>query len=460
MTANQSITPLTYAINDQGHSCVGGVDLTELAAAYGTPLYALDAATFRAMAAAYHDALENHYPKDALALYAAKANLSMGLCKLADNLGLGLDVVSGGELYTAVQAGFPVEKVFFNGNNKSADEIELALQYKVGRITVDNPDELALIHEVASRKGVRAEILLRISPGIECHTHDYIKTGQLDSKFGFHLGELSAALDAITTQYRDTMALKGLHAHIGSQIFETRPYEDLVETMFNIYYNIRASYGGLILPDLNLGGGLGVAYQSKDDPLNIEDAVATICQKAARYAEKLDYPLPRLLLEPGRSMVATAGITLYTVGTRKTVPGVRKYVSVDGGMGDNIRPALYQAEYSATLANKAALPVDETVTIAGKYCESGDVLIRKLEIPTAEPGDVLAVFGTGAYNYSMASTYNRVPRPAMVLLENGAVHLLVRRETYDHLSALDVIPSYLMNPDPKPIPLAAQNRLE
>lgn len=460
MTANQSVTPLTYTINAQGHSCVGGVDLVELAAAYGTPLYALDAATFRAMASAYQDTLQAHYPREALTLYAGKANLTMGLCKLADNQGLGLDVVSGGELYTAIQAGFPAEKIVFNGNNKSADEIEWALHYKVGRITVDNADELALIHETATRKGVRAEILLRISPGIECHTHDYIKTGQIDSKFGFPLSDLSSVLDALTTRYRQTMTLKGLHAHIGSQIFEIRPYEDLVETMLNIYYNIRSAYDGLILPDLNLGGGLGVAYQGKDDPLDIAEAVGRICRKLTAYAETLDYPLPRLLLEPGRSLVATAGITLYTVGSRKTVPGIRKYVAVDGGMGDNIRPALYQAPYSATLANKASLPVDETVTIAGKYCESGDILIQALEIPSPEPGDLLVVFGTGAYNYAMASTYNRVPRPAMALLDNGVAHLLVRRETYDHVSALDVIPSCLLNPEPKPISLVTRHQVE
>ena len=453
-SANQSIKPKTYSVNNQGHVCLDGVDVTELAKMYGTPLYILDATTFRAMAQVYTESLAEFYAGDALALYASKANLSMGICKLAQSEGLGLDVVSGGELYTAVQAEFPLEKVFFNGNNKSISEIEMALHHEVGRITVDNPDELELVHQVAEKKGVKANVLLRVSPGIECHTHDYIKTGQLDSKFGFNLSDLVPVMDKITTTYQDTIVLKGLHAHIGSQIFETRPYEDLVETLLNIYYNIRENYDGMILSDINLGGGIGVAYTDTDDPLNVAKVIEKVTRRLEQYAESLEYPLPRLMIEPGRSMVANAGVTLYELGSTKVVPGVRKYVAVDGGMGDNIRPALYQAEYSALIANKADAPADETVTIAGKYCESGDILIQRLEVPETEPGDLLMVFGTGAYNYSMASNYNRVPRPAVVLIENGEPHLLVRRESYEHITALDVIPSCLLSVDPDPAVVA------
>ncbi len=452
-TANQSVQPKSYHVNSLGHACIGDRDLVELTQTYGTPLYALDAETFRSMARTYTETLSEHYSEASLVLYASKANMNMGMCKLAESEGLGLDVVSGGELYTAIQAGFPLDNVFFNGNNKSIDEIELALHHEIGRITVDNPDELALIHEVATKKGVKANVLLRVSPGIECHTHDYIKTGQLDSKFGFNLSDLSPMMALITGEYKDSIELKGLHAHIGSQIFEVRPFDDLIETLLNVYYNIRENYNGLILTDLNLGGGLGVAYTSHDDPLNITQTLEHISKRLVRYANDLNYPLPRLMMEPGRSLIANAGVTLYTVGSSKSVPGIRKYVAVDGGMGDNIRPALYQAEYSAIIANKANRPIDETVTLAGKYCESGDILIRDLEIPAPEPGDTVLVFGTGAYNYSMASNYNRVPRPAVVLLEEGQAHLLVRRESYEDVAALDVIPSYLLNPEPKNSPV-------
>ncbi|MBY0404856.1 MAG: diaminopimelate decarboxylase, partial [Cyanobacteria bacterium] len=334
-------------------------------------------------------------------------------------------------------------KIFFNGNNKSEAEIALALTHGVGRITVDNFYELELIHKVAQARQIQANILLRITPGIECHTHDYIKTGQNDSKFGFDLSTLSEAVELITTKYKNTLCLKGLHAHIGSQIFEIKPYEDLIEILLNIYYNIRETYEGLVLEDLNIGGGMGIAYTQKDDPPNIESALETIIDKLNTYAEKLNYPLPRLMLEPGRSMVATAGVTLYTLGSVKEVPGVRKYVAIDGGMGDNIRPSLYQAEYTGLVANKANQTRTETVTIAGKYCESGDLLIKDFLTPPIEAGDLLMVFSTGAYNYSMASNYNRIPRPAMVLVENGKAHLLVKRETYEDLLREDLIPNHL-----------------
>ncbi len=453
---NTQSTPLTYEVGRDGRPRIAGVDLLELAREHGTPLYVMDEATIRTAAQTYRDTLKEVYPGESLPLYACKANMNLGLCKLMDQEQMGLDVVSGGELYTAIQAKFPMERIFFNGNNKTIEEIELAVHHRVGRITVDNFYELELIHQVASQKKCKVPVLLRITPGIECHTHDYIKTGHSDSKFGFDMADLAPAVDRIVGPYQETIELKGLHAHVGSQIFEIQPYIDLAEILLNIFYNIREAYSGLTLTDLNLGGGLGIQYTNDDDPPYIPKVLERISEKVQQYTEQLGYPLPRLLVEPGRSMVATAGVTLYTLGSRKVVPKVRTYLAVDGGMGDNIRPALYQAEYSAVVASKLEYPAEEMVTIAGKYCESGDVLIQNLAVPKVIPGDILLVFGTGAYNYSMASNYNRLPRPGMVLLENGHVHQLVRRETYDTLIQQDVIPSHLMGQlQPLPTPVSS-----
>jgi diaminopimelate decarboxylase len=440
---NASLKPITFHVDDNQQASVGGVSLLALAHTYGTPLYVLDEATLRASARAYRDALKASYSADTLPLYACKANMSLGLVKLMEQEGMGLDVVSGGEIYTAIHAAFPMERVLFNGNNKSRDEIEMAVQAGIGRISVDNFHDLALIHQAASAFNKKVNVLLRMTPGIECHTHDYIKTGHVDSKFGFDLSQLSAAIELILGEYKETIVLKGLHSHIGSQIFETKPYEDLIEIMLNIYYNIREQYSGLVLEDIDLGGGLGVTYTRHDDPPAVPNAVRQIVEKLTAYAKRLNYPLPRLLMEPGRSMVATAGLTLYAVGSTKDVPGLRKYVAIDGGMGDNIRPALYQAQYSAMVVSKIGAPVEENVTIVGKYCESGDVLIKGLPVPRLDAGDILAVFGTGAYNYTMASNYNRFPRPATVLVEGGKPHLLIQRETYDTIIQQDLIPLHL-----------------
>ncbi len=440
---NTSLKPISYTLDDNNQPVVGGVNLVELARTYGTPLFVLDETTIRAAAKAYTDTLSTAYPGPSLPLYACKANMNMGLVKLMEQCGMGLDVVSGGELYTAIQAGFPMERVLFNGNNKTTQELELAIHHGVGRISADNFQDLEFIHKIAATKGKKVDVLLRITPGIECHTHDYIKTGHVDSKFGFDLSQLPVAIDRILEEFRETITLKGLHAHIGSQIFEIKPFEDLIEVMMNIYYNIREQYSGLVLEDIDVGGGLGIMYTGQDDPPAVPEAVARIAEKLAAYAKRLNYPMPRLLMEPGRSMIATAGLTLYSVGSMKDVPGVRKYVAVDGGMGDNIRPALYQAQYSAVVANKVGVPVEETVSIVGKYCESGDVLIKGLPVPRLENGDVLVVFGTGAYNYSMASNYNRFPRPAVVLVGGGKAHVLVQRETYDTIIQQDLIPAHL-----------------
>jgi diaminopimelate decarboxylase len=416
-----------------------GISVANLARDYGTPLYILDEATLLQMIAQYRTAFLA-YPAPVTILFAAKANLTMGLCQVLDQAGLSLDVVSGGEYYTAWKAGFPTDRILFNGNNKTPDELELALTKGIDRISVDNAHELSQIATLARRLGKQVSILLRVTPGIECHTHDYIKTGHLDSKFGFDLSRLPAIIPMILQDYADVVTLTGLHAHIGSQIFETRPYHDLVEVMLTLYADIRHQYG-VTLTDLNMGGGLGMTYQTGDDPPEVADYASTIVDALTRMAHKLDFPLPHLFLEPGRSLIATAGVTLYTIGSMKTIPEIGKtYVAVDGGMGDNIRPALYGAKYSAVVATRVHQPHTHPVSIVGKYCESGDVLLKDFSAPeTLEPGDLLLVFGTGAYNYSMASNYNRVPRPAMIMVSRGHARLLVRRETWDDVIRCDVV---------------------
>lgn len=444
---NLSARPVTFKPNGSNDATVGGVALSQLARHYGTPLYVMDEATIRAMAEAYRQGLAD-YPAEHLLMFAAKANLNMGLARLADAMGLGLDVVSGGELYTALKAGFPPERIAFNGNNKSEDELEMALTNRVARISVDNFDELKRLDALCRRLDKRADIFIRVAPGIEAHTHDYIRTGQSDSKFGIDISELSKAIDLLVNEYTETLNLRGLHAHIGSQIFDTEPYLDLCELLLNVIFNIRKHYSeapNFPLDDLNLGGGLGVHYTGEDDPPDVTHTIQALADKTARYAQQLGMSPPRLLLEPGRSLVATAGLTLYTLGTQKHVPdGSRNFVAVDGGMGDNIRPALYQAKYDAMLVSGQDRPVSEHPwRVVGKYCESGDVILPEISLPEPQDGDLLVVFGTGAYNASMAMAYNRIGRPAMVLVENGRHHLLVARESQEDLVARDHIPSHL-----------------
>lgn len=434
---NTHLRPLTTTIEDS-LLYVGGISVADLLARYGSPLYVLDELTLRTSMQAYVKAFKT-YELGVTPMYAAKANLCKGICSIAQEEGLGIDVVSGGELYTAIEAGFPMSKILFNGNNKGVEELRLALTHDVGMISVDNRHELSLLQALCQELGRKANILLRITPGIECHTHDYIKTGHIDSKFGFPLSQLDEVVRLILTDYADTINLCGLHAHIGSQIFETQPYYDLVTVMFGLMQNIRAKHG-LTMTHLNLGGGLGIRYQDSDDPPNVADYAAVVVEQVLTEAKRHEYPLPELFVEPGRSIVATAGMTLYTVGSIKQIAEIQKtYVSVDGGMGDNIRPALYGATYSAVVANKASEPHDTVVTVAGKYCESGDVILPQFKAPVSiAAGDILAVFATGAYNYSMASQYNRVPRPAVVLVGEARSRVLVRRETWVDLVAMDI----------------------
>lgn len=432
---NLSPTPLSYRVvktdpYPQGLVYLGGVSVQDLRVRFGTPLYILDYDTVAAMASAYQAALQA-YPAPSKVLFAAKAHCSIGVCQLMTHLGLGLDLVSGGEVYTAHHAQVDLSQVVFNGNNKSDDELAYAMAHGVGFISVDNIYELDRLFTMAQSREQTVNIFLRVTPGIECHTHDYIKTGHLDSKFGFDLSQLSPIMMKMTQHYSQYLKLVGLHAHIGSQIFERTPYADVVETLMDCYAILREHFE-VTLTHINVGGGLGVHYTGADAPVAVHDLVSTITQALVAACDKHQYPLPTLLMEPGRSMIATAGTTLYEVGGRKDIPELGKtYVAVDGGMGDNIRVALYGAHYSAVVANKALAPTPQTVTVAGRYCESGDILFPSLQVPEdLAPQDLLMVLGTGAYNYSMASTYNRVGRPAMVLVRNGDAQTLIQRESW------------------------------
>ncbi|MCA0754472.1 diaminopimelate decarboxylase [Paenibacillus sp. N4] len=431
----------TSKINEKGHLEIGGCDVADLAGQFGTPLYIVDEALVRQRANEYVEAFKASGLKFQVA-YASKAFSVMAMCAIAEQEGLSLDVVSDGELYTALQAGFPAERIHFHGNNKTPDEINMALDAGIGCFVADNFLELQLLNALAGDKGKKVNVLLRITPGVEAHTHDYISTGQQDSKFGFDLGN-GAARKAIEEAIAlPNLNVLGVHSHIGSQIFEVEGFRMAVDKVADFAVQIRSDLG-LTFKVINLGGGFGIRYVEGDTPLPISEYVAAITGAIIENFTKAEFPLPEIWVEPGRSMVGDAGTTLYTVGTSKTIPGVRKYIAVDGGMTDNPRPALYQSKYEAVLANRANEPVAETVSVAGKCCESGDMLIWDLELPKAENGDLLAVFCTGAYNYAMASNYNRIRRPAVVFVKDGQADLAVKRESLENIVCNDVIPARL-----------------
>ncbi|MEV5028458.1 diaminopimelate decarboxylase [Paenibacillus sp. LPE1-1-1.1] len=431
----------TSKINEKGHLEIGGCDVADLAAEFGTPLYIVDEALVRQRASEYVEAFKASGLRFQVA-YASKAFSVMAMCAIAEQEGLSLDVVSDGELYTAMQAGFPAERIHFHGNNKTPEEINMALDAGIGCFVVDNFMELQLLNALAGDKGKKVNILLRITPGVEAHTHDYISTGQQDSKFGFDLGN-GAAKQAIQEALAlPNLVILGVHSHIGSQIFEVEGFRMAVDKVADFAVAIRNELG-LTFKVINLGGGFGIRYVEGDTPLPISEYVAAITGAIKSNFTKAEFPLPEIWVEPGRSMVGDAGTTLYTVGTSKHIPGVRKYIAVDGGMTDNPRPALYQSKYEAVLANRANDTAEETVSIAGKCCESGDMLIWDLELPKAENGDLLAVFCTGAYNYAMASNYNRIRRPAVVFVKDGQADLAVKRESLENIVCNDVIPARL-----------------
>ena len=440
-STNQFLKPITTKINDAGNLEIGGCDLVKLAEKYGTPLYVLDEATIRKICRDYKDAFKG-YPKVNM-MYASKALCSSATSALIASEGFGFDVVSSGEIFTVYKSGANMSKVLFNGNNKSYDELSLAIELGVGRISVDNFFELSLLDEIAKSHKKVVNILLRITPGIECHTHEYIQTGHLDSKFGFDLTQIDDAVELIVNDYTN-LKLHGLHAHIGSQIFEKSIYGDEIEILVKEIARLDEKFG-LKLDEINIGGGLGVKYVEADYPPSTYEVAEIVIKRLYECIEKYKIDAPALFIEPGRSIISTSGVTLYTLGSSKQVPKGKTYFAVDGGMADNARPSMYQAEYNAQIANKPDYELAQTVTVAGRFCESGDILIKNIKLPEIEEGDILCVYNTGAYNYSMASNYNRVQKPAMVLVNNSQSDIIIKRESLEDLIAHDIIPDRLKN---------------
>ncbi|HEY9810930.1 MAG TPA: diaminopimelate decarboxylase [Halomicronema sp.] len=437
---NQYLLPLTAKVNHKEHLEIGGCDVADLVARFGSPLYILDEDSVRAAASQYREAFKRYWAGDSLVLYASKAWSCLAVCAIAGSEGLGIDVVSGGELYTALQAGVPGDKLYFHGNNKSLEELRFAVDSGC-TIMVDNWLEMSTVVDISKAKSEPVRIMLRFTPGIECHTHEYIRTGHLDSKFGFDPDQVEQVFDYLRQQ--SNVDCVGLHAHIGSQIFELEPHRDLAGVLVG-WYKLALSYG-LPVEQLNVGGGLGIRYTESDDPPSIDAWVKVICEAMTEACKAQDVPLPRLLSEPGRSLIGSACVTAYTIGSQKVIPEIRTYLAVDGGMSDNPRPITYQSVYRAVVANRMKDPLTETVTVAGKHCESGDILIKSAKLPASHPGDILVVMATGAYNYSMASNYNRLPRPAAVLVKNGEANLILERENYVDLLRHDRLPARLQN---------------
>jgi len=435
----------TQRVNALGHLEIGGCDAVDLAARFGTPLYVMDETLIRANCRRYRQAFESRYP-DSVVAYAGKAFLSLAMCKIVAEEGLWLDVSSAGELYTALKAGFPPDRIVMHGNNKSLEELEMVLDHGIARTVVDNDYELSLLDELTRKRDKIAQVLIRATPGIDPHTHRRIRTGQADTKFGLNI-QNGAALAAVRQALRcPRIALKGLHCHVGSQLLDTHAHHEAIHIMVNFIKEVLDTTG-LVIEELNIGGGLGIRYLESHNPPTIDqfaEEITTTLHKTLSYRKLIP---PRLFQEPGRSIVGEAGTTLYTIGTIKQVPikeepGTRTYVAIDGGMSDNPRPQLYDAKYEALVANKVTEPRTELVSIAGKHCET-DILIWDIKIPPVQPGDILAVQCTGAYNYAMASNYNRFPRPATVLVKDGQAEVIIRRETYKDLIAQDVIPERL-----------------
>ncbi|MFN3361247.1 MAG: diaminopimelate decarboxylase [Pseudanabaenaceae cyanobacterium] len=438
LSPNQQLLPLTARVNDHHHLTIGGCAVPELVQTFGSPLYILDEVTVRTACQQYRAALREFYPGEHLVLYASKAWSCLALCALVASEGLGIDVVSGGELYTALQAGVPPHTIYLHGNNKSAQEIREAITAGCP-LVLDNWQDIKISETIAREQQVRPRVMVRVTPGIDCHTHAYIRTGQRDSKFGFDLEELPQVFAHLQAS---PLQCVGLHAHNGSQIFSLAHPQDLPQILLK-YYQLARTEFGLDFTELNVGGGLGIRYTEQDDPPTIADWVKAVTTGVISACAQLNLPLPKLLCEPGRSIVGPACVTAYTVGSQKVIPGVRTYIAVDGGMSDNPRPITYQAQYRAVVANRMNAPLSQRVTIAGKHCESGDVLIQDIHLPELEAGDILVILATGAYNYSMASNYNRLPRLAAVLVNNGTAELILQRETYADLLRQDRLPPRL-----------------
>lgn len=438
MTTNQLLKPVTVE-RKNNELTIGGCNMTDLANQYQTPLYVIDEDTLRAVCNDYKKAFEK-YPHTRM-MYASKALCTPAISKILDSEGFGFDTVSMGEIFTVLKAGVSLDKVLFNGNNKTEEELDFAIKNGIGRISVDNFAEVDLISKVGGRYNKVIDVLLRITPGIECHTHEYIQTGQLDSKFGFDLSQVDDVITKITTEHQN-IRIRGLHAHIGSQIFEPQCYHDEIDVLIQEISRIEEKFG-IKLDEINIGGGLGVKYTGSDCPPSINEVADVIIGSLEKHIKKYNTEPPTLFIEPGRSVICTSGVTLYTVGSMKQVPNMTKYVTVDGGMADNPRPSMYQAEYVAEIANDTTGRKDEKVTIAGRFCESGDILIKDITLPELVTGDTLCVYNTGAYNYSMASNYNCVEKPAMVLVKDGKSDIIIYRESLDDLVSHAVVPDRL-----------------
>ncbi len=425
------------AVNEKGHLTIGGIDSIELTKKYGTPLYVMDEDLIREHCRSFKQSIDKYYGGAGLVCYASKAFCCKAMCKIMMDEGIGLDVVSEGELYTAASVGFPMDKVCFHGNNKTDGELSIAIEKKVGRIIVDNIFELERLNKIACKAGIKANIMYRIKPGIDAHTHDFVKTGQIDSKFGFAL-ETGEAFEAVKMAIAlDNINLVGLHCHIGSQIFDIDPFVHAAEVMINFIAKIKSELGYEV-KELNLGGGFGIKYTDADTPVEYDKYMEKVSAKVKALCSEKNLELPFILIEPGRSIAAPAGVTLYTVGGIKNIPNIRTYVSIDGGMCDNPRYALYKSKYDAVVANRASEPKNETVTIAGKCCESGDLIGEGMPIQHVEAGDIIAILATGAYNYSMSSNYNRIPKPAVVMVKNGSSRVVVKRETLEDIIRNDL----------------------
>lgn len=425
------------SVNAAGRLTFAGFDTLELAREYGTPVYVMDERMIRDHIAMYRSSIEKYYGGRGLCCYASKAFSCKHIYRVCREEGIGCDAVSAGELYTALQAGFDPKKICYHGNNKTRGELAYVLDSGVDRIVVDSYTELSVLEELAAQRGVKAGILLRLCPGIEAHTHDFIRTGGIDSKFGFPI-ELGDAMRAVELALsKPHLELRGVHAHIGSQIFDLEPFEREAEVLLSFLAEVR-DRTGRELAELNLGGGFGIRYTGEDDPIAYDRYMERVSRTVGEICGRLSLRLPFIIIEPGRSIVGNAGLTLYEVGNVREIPGVRTYVSVDGGMTDNIRYALYGSKYEFVVANRASEERSRTVTVAGRCCESGDLLGRDVPLQDCRPGDLLAVLSTGAYNYSMASNYNRVPRLPVVMLLDGKASLAVRRESLEDLVRNDL----------------------
>jgi len=430
----------TQRVNGKGVLEIGGCDLVKLARKYGTPLYVLDEDYLRQTCQDYRRAFESRYANVHIS-FSSKAFITAAICRVVDQEGLGVDVSSGGELHTALHAGVAPEHIFMHGSNKSRAEMEMAVVNGVGRLGIDHLDEIDALQEIAAAREARLNVLIRVAPGVTANTHTHIQTGKVDTKFGFSLSGGAAMEAAARVLKAPNLRLHGVNCHIGSQIFDLDPFREAAHMMVDFAAQVRDSLG-VTLADIDLGGGVGVHYLNGDAPPSLDEYAEAVTSAVKERCALRSFPLPRLIQEPGRRIVGEAGTTLYTIGVVKEIPGIRTYVSVDGGLSDNPRPALYDAKYSAVVANKAQQPCTRTVTVAGKHCET-DTLIADLSVPDVSPGDILAVQTTGAYNYSMASNYNRLPRPAAVMVSGGKADLIVRRETLSDLVRCDRMPARL-----------------